>query len=108
MSIWGLSAERAGGRYLFFIFSWLSQRKGGRGWEGGSIGSPLLRVAVKSHTNPGGEICHAGSRQKHNKIQTGTRAVYKCLRQLPQQGYTSCANSRLEGCLTVHLPHEIK
>ena len=47
-------------------------------WEGGSIGSPLLRVAVKSHTNPGGEICYAGSGQEHNKIQTGMRSVYKC------------------------------
>jgi hypothetical protein len=67
MSIWGLSAERVGGSYLFFIFSYLFQ------WEvrgkglGGSIGSPLLRVAVKSHTNPGGEICQAGSRQERNK-----------------------------------------
>ena len=85
------------GEDIFSLFSpgCFSGSGGARGWEGGSIGSPLLRVAVKSHTNPGGEICHAGSRQEHNKIQRGTRAVYKCLRQLPQQGYPSCANSRL-------------
>jgi len=85
------------GRDIFSLFSaGCFSGSGVKGREGGSIGSPLLRVAVKSHTNPGGEICHAGSRQEHNKIQRGTRAVYKCLRLLPQQGYPSCPNSRLD------------